>query len=1405
VTFPLAQPGYPRVADSNYIARYDAEPEFWQFLNGLTPDDLIAELVQNELDAESTRTCIRFEPDRFICEGNGEPIDSDGWTRLSFIRGAGKDAPRKRLRIGVKNHGLKTCFTVGDEILIASDGKLFKQTLYRNGVDNDPAPATFEEPVADPSAPKQGCKIEVPYRTKPLVTTFGEPLEFAAPGVQAIEDIFRRACVEIPERFIGVIRPPFRERYEIELRHHRLGSAIFLFRCAEPRPVRGGQIFTRSCIIRGNTTEASASIREAAFVFPGSPPASSTHEIPLFYTVRNGFSAEIAWRVNARGIPSAVSGHLRYPITYTGTGAEARSGVGAHYSGPFISDQERHGISAAPFNPHIVATCDAALIALLREHLVPKYGARALRLLIDPSQTDGARLRGLTTALLTAGAVPLARRERNRLQFGPRAEADGAIRPVVVPVYRWGRGHIVQTLIELCPPDLDCVDSRVPAEIVELLADKDFPGWTITHVTFDDDDVLKRMQPTLAGAFYPWPEETAWRKELGNPRVVRSYLDVLLAICNRRALSAEEVKALRDGMFLPDSRGIARPMSELFFGNELPPALGALGMPPLLHGRVAKHRLFKRRDWKLHAYSFRAFLETVDFSQRSEAIRLAFWTWLRTTWKQVPKNSAGHLAALTVWPARGGGTRALKELCLPRNPKIAVVLSSAIYLPATEVQEFPALRRQGRGALVLRSVPSPTELHAYYSARIGSFARDRPLGIEEANSFHEFERDLCTLASDPQIATWLSRQAPIGLSRDRHIKPVGELHRETPQVLSLGLLDSDLLDRSNPLLDRIFPAQTEASLAAIVRAFEQDASRHSALIPRLKALATALRGDNRHDQPVAQIACILHGGEILPPARLAFKASRGDYWGDWKVSLSGKGLSADVQALYRQAGVTSGEPDGETSLAFFQWLNEQSAPVVARHLEAIVRHFAHPRGVRQWWESYPDLPCLPVRVGHDLRLVNRRRAVRKNSPIYLSDFEELGQAIRDQPENERVVLAIDSHINVTEPITQFLRDSGVRSLRQTAAMPLSVVGDEPTTSAEHFETVKHLRSATMESLRKRLVALDFSISPRAQWRSRIEQIRAVMTATRVYASFRIGGRIYRIETHSGFDERTGVIWLSRTADREIQDALFEALMQRVFDESAPKFAACVLQQAVRRDFREAEPLFRHDIGAEDAENPPNTDAVDFDPVETAQTHRPVEPDFSRNLPRPGPIPQNSTLALRRGVRVGASGSRPTGTLQRNSVELENLHRADLKQNQYAWHCQVCLAARSPRELAPEGSYVALAENRQRLIEAHHADQVHAQGARHAGNLLVLCHHHHHQLGNALSRDQLTSALAADTMTTRVTFFSGDAAESKRVVEGHIVSVDPASTGRALKVFFTTAHREHWLRGRGKAVTPPAGR
>ena len=80
----------------------------------LEREGLIAELVQNDLDQSATRRVISFERDRLVCEGHGRPVSGRLETPRS-IQGAGDKVPAKSRRIGIKNHGLKTAFTIGDE------------------------------------------------------------------------------------------------------------------------------------------------------------------------------------------------------------------------------------------------------------------------------------------------------------------------------------------------------------------------------------------------------------------------------------------------------------------------------------------------------------------------------------------------------------------------------------------------------------------------------------------------------------------------------------------------------------------------------------------------------------------------------------------------------------------------------------------------------------------------------------------------------------------------------------------------------------------------------------------------------------------------------------------------------------------------------------------------------------------------------------------------------------------------------------------------------------------------------------------------------------------------------------------------------------------------------------------
>lgn len=1380
------------MSPTGFITRFDAEPEFWQFLSGLRHEDIITELIQNELDADSTHTRIAFDSESFSCEGNGKSIDEDGWNRLSFVRGAGQQAPRKRFRIGVKNHGLKTCFTLGDEIDLFSAGMAFKQTLYSDGPGSPPRPGTYQEPEPDARAPLGGCQVRVPYRTKLLATSAGEPLEFAAPSASTIEEIFERACEEIPSRFIGVIRPGIRERYTIELSHHTRGAVTYHFRCTARRRVRSGWLFTRICNISGKVPNLPLAFRENVFYFVAQVPAGSSHEIPQFYKAPNGFHAEIAWRINMKGAPIPSEGHLRYPIAYTGSGPTALTGLSVHYSGPFVSDQERHGATATAFNAYVIEACDNTLIHLLRDRLLPQHGPKSLELLIANTGPSSERLRSMTQILLQQRVVPLAQKSRSKPQLGPRNAANGTIKAVVVPSYTWAPTKLVPLLRSLCPSELDQIDARIPKEIVALLVDSEFSGWKETHVTFDEDDVLRRMQPAHGDPYFEWISDESWQRCLGNSDFSRRCLDVLAATSEKTdSLSPEIIEKLRKSIYLPDTHGTARAMNELYVGNEMPPALSVLGIPPLLNRRIVGHPLLKKRAWKLPTYSLSTFLQSADLNAHPETIRHEFFVWLRENWVQIPKQFNLQLATWSIWPDINGSLHTLEALCLPRNPKIAEILDNAIHLPSAELIHLLSRQRRTGITRAIRTAPSAHELASFYAAQIQSFPKDRALDNDEVARWRQLEQNLAILARDREIAAWLTAQQGMALARDAVLRQVDVLHGDVQAVSEASLLDRYLLDRRECPLDRIHPPRTQPSVEAIVQTLIEDSSRTEVLIPRLKALSFALASEGRIERPIENVACIPFEGRLVEPAILAFRGNRGDYWGQWKMSLSGKGLSADEQKYYRQAGVTSAEPDTETSLAFFQWLSDQPESSVQRHLEPIVRHFANERSVRTWWDAYDEIPCLPVEVGASLKLVSRKIATRRGSQVFVPDFEQLAEVIRADSANHHVLLAVISHPHVAEPIAGLLRTAGVQSLRTAAATPSSVTGSSTAAAPSDLEDVfRELRSSKMNNLRKRLSALEFPLQYlREDWRSRIDKVNHLAVAEQVSACFKIGRRTYSIELRSGFDDCTRVIWLKRGVD--LTEALFEALVQRIFREGVPKFAASVLQTAVRWEYRER--TF-HLLETAEVDHMHGSDFFEGDrdeePGETSQTHRPTIPDPTRNLPHPGPIPQKAQMKAPRRL-PGFSGIYEHATMPPNDLEVTQIE--DLKQNQYAWHCQVCLAEKTPGQLAPDGSYVALAENRRLIMEAEHADQKHAGGARNAGNLVLLCHFHHHQLGNALSRDLLTDGLRGATVAKTIEFRSVIAEqESSGSLQGWVISVCPPSLGTIVNFFFTSAHRQYWL-------------
>ena len=360
------------MSTENFVQQFDVVSQFWQFLRGLSSNDLIIELIQNELDAKASHTSIEFYSNHLVCQGNGEPVTESGWRRLAYVMGAGDQVESKQFSIGVKNHGLKACFRLGDEVILRSDGHRMTQTLYKDGRSEYPSPGTLQNPVPDEEAPLTGCSVEIPFRTRKLVVSKGEPFELMPTEDAFLERLFQDACEQLPRRLLGIVRPGIRDQYTLSLSHHALGSAEFHWR-AKRGDVKGKggrryTLFSRECNTFSTVPDVpSETIHEQACTFRVPFPPETSREIPDFFAQdKMSFLAEIAWLTDKRLNPKATKGIRRYPIGYDLGSESALTGAGVHFSGPYRSDAERHGVSEqAPLNDRIDNACRDALVDIM--------------------------------------------------------------------------------------------------------------------------------------------------------------------------------------------------------------------------------------------------------------------------------------------------------------------------------------------------------------------------------------------------------------------------------------------------------------------------------------------------------------------------------------------------------------------------------------------------------------------------------------------------------------------------------------------------------------------------------------------------------------------------------------------------------------------------------------------------------------------------------------------------------------------------------------------------------------------------------------------------------------------------------------------------------------------------------
>ena len=1418
-------------AAMQFVTEADWIPNFWNYLLDLDRDDLIAEMIQNDLDQDATRTVISFEENQLVCEGNGKPVEDEGWQRLRKIQGAGDSVPAKRGKIGVKNHGLKTAFTVGDELQLMSAGRSIVQTLYAKGRNKPPYPGASEKPSTDPQAPSDGCRIVVRYRNADIEPSQGEANVLGAVSENEINDLFRSACASAPEQFAGIVSPEVAPRYEIVLQHWQLGEARFSFSCTRPRRIaKRIEIFKRRCAVSGTVSPLPKGLQEQAARRLAPLKGRLTQRVADFFRRERRFFIEVSWSVNRYGKPQTGTGRFRYPIGYPQNSHEAHTGHSTYFNAPIVSDNKRRGPARnEATNPKLRAACESLLIDALAHHAVPRWGPDGLNPLVPSSETgDHDAIRHVLAELAKKGKMPvlkwrnaadlLFKRKKQKMKAVARrlAVRGSSIRArryrFVIPVTTWAPDTVQPSLSLLCPRSEMQLDPRTHPAIFRLLTDGKTSGFTKEFVTFDECDVFHRV--TGEGNQY-FDAVADPEREFAEPIIVRSYLDLIRLALDKKKFDADNEHALITKLRIPDIHAQPTLLPDLYSSAPLPSEVPSPHLPPILHPDLVRHPLFRRMKWRRPKYTMDKFLECGALQSADENTRRAFWEWLRQNEKLVSPGERPKLAGLAIWPDENGSLCRISDLCDPRSRHAGTALADSIRRPHEHVRRSKLVSTGSRAKTSIRHVPTENGIDCWLDTWMTKFNVGEVADVATTRKLGRFEANLAILLKERAIARLLkaARVTLPALAQDGSIRARTALVMPGRSNDQLALPGRFLL-KERPhadVLDKLSPALNAPIAAMLLDAFSEDADNFSALHTRLEQLLCITKPGDDKRLRLTEMLILPVDDRPCAPSGLAFTGTKGDYWGTWKTRISGKGLSQDDQRRYRDAGVTSALPNPDTSRAFFEWLSVQDQAVLQSHIPCVLRHILHRKGPVSWAENFTDTPFIPVEGRDGLRLVSLRKA-RGRPAVYLDDTKGIGLDDTEGIGNtiihkdRYVLLVIDRVQEVTEPISEPLRELGVRSLRKTIREPIRVAGNGNIVSASQklLAVLDKLRSSQFrQTFRKRLDILGVeSDLLRHDWQDRLRRVKKVRCAEKVEACYRFRGKHYSLEVNAGFDPGSDIFWAKQ--DRSIGHSnLYESIAaQLVFKPSARLIDLLALERAVGIDIQD--PSFGHPtdtpVGPNDDDisgNEPSDDGkdADTDPGEAGPGHSPFKPDATRNTPTPGPIPTNLAGTPRRPSRKENTPS-PSGDGDDSGTapEFEKRQVEDMKRNQYASHCQMCLCEHLPRKLAPAGSYIEWEEVRRRVVEAHHVDLKSAGGARHAGNLILLCKLHHDNFGRRLTRTTVTDALSTSAREKHIRFGAGSDSE----VKGKQIEVTIPDTGEIIKLFFTDPHAGYWL---SKTRTP----
>ena len=1354
-----------------------------EFLNELDLLDVVVELIQNELDAGSSHTEIEVGDEALICSGRGEQMNDKGWERLRYVLGAGSLVDAKVDGIGSKNHGIRACFLVGDQITVQSDGRRIDLTV--RGLPNDTDrfyPASWDQ-TPDTSAPRRGVRVIVPYRDKPIQLPDRNPL--VRKTAAELDGLFADAVRLAPDRFLCASAPGRSWRYELVLRRREHITKLIFAASAAGRD----GLYSRSCTVTSGTRSHVIAARRQCLSFSFALAAGDSAKVPALFKHDGAVTGELSWAVDGKDRPMPGSGTYRYPIAFPAE--ETTNAHGFDISGPFVAGKARHALGSDTRNDDLIAAGLDTFVALMRDTLVPKFGPAALKLIQSEGRTSSAAVGDLVGRLLRDGGLPLFRSE-SRKKRGSEFAVTVAGVPLHLPSASYSGGALDASLAALAPTELQILHPECPPDIVRALRtwgeDKD--GVEPFGELEAANAVFVEKAPPVASKDARWlPRCVSALRQLERARL-------------EGTLSAAGLATLRTNGRLPLDNGVAHPWAAVRRARFRSLRIPGVVPPPLLHERLKGSPILRDGPGVVARFDLDAYLSNLDFAAAGAGARTAFFRWLRNGHKALTPKSLAKIAGYPVWPDTAGVCHSLSSFCYPRADYLRDALAAVMPMPALCVVRFPGLRRSSTGALRLRSSPEMDELRRWHeaaTARIAELATQPDIKPGIA-AIAALEHTLDMMRVDGFNPRHFA-DGHLTVSRAGSIRSIADMHVETAAVASCSLLAEDLVSDQRKTLHLALGANVAPLPAALLRALRAD--------PRRDRLAARLGGWRATGRPMVELgaeAIVREDGAVLKPSRLALGLPT-DYWGEWKQRIRVQGPSPDELKLLEDVGVVRLIKE-DSSRGFFEWLATQTAPVIARHRPQIVRHWLDRRaGPSRWAVAATSLPCVLLRDGAGVvSLVTARAAASRTAAIYVPDLPAIEKEVLGNNRSLRV--AVTTSPGVDGSALTELRELGVKSLAAAVGAPkeLLLVGDSAQDDGLDAELGRIRTSRVRNHLKAALPRHGVPSEALARsWRASLKEVRGALVARGVDAIFVFKSRRYPAPVDSGYDLGQHVICVSRSASLVI--AFYDALASRLFAEGSPPSYAHGLYRAVHElaSAAKARAIYGDelDLGLDDEVGTAHSDSGGGSGTGSDGDNRKghgTPSDLNPFVPKPGKLGKVDKLTFTEPSPKKRTARRPSATDDRRHSLEEDAQINALKNDHYAVHCQACIGAMEVLAAAPPGSYVYSPHYRRALIEAHHvrhlANQAKAAtreqpAGQGAANLLILCRFHHGVLGDQLSRDMVLAALKSGSTAVRHFPDKSGALEAR---DGVAASITLSAAPFTITLFFTREHRDAWLAG-----------